>query len=156
MHQFSLFCHVLHVCSWAGLVHANPDASPTKAIEQAANRLTASMPGVWAIRDGGAWTLAQNDLWNIPEGLSGSKFEVKYAGQYGFQYPTALRGLAMTMTGQILGIRSLSDMKQEGYACHGRVSIGGKKRRAFTSTRLFQRPDKSLVNVDVLIVNMDP
>jgi hypothetical protein len=43
--------------------------------------------------------------------------------------------------------RTLSRPVESGYHLEGYVSLGGKKRSAFTSSQLFQLPDGRLVNV---------
>lgn len=50
----------------------------------------------------------------------------------------------------IYGIRQLLDIREDGYSLSGRVSVNGRKYRAFTSSALMQRPDGKLVNVAVL------
>lgn len=48
------------------------------------------------------------------------------------------------------GIRTLTDIRQSGYELEGRVSIGGKKYSAFTSSQLFELPDGKLIDVAVI------
>lgn len=52
----------------------------------------------------------------------------------------------------IYGIRALSKAKQIGYELEGRVSIGGKSRRAFTSSMIFRLSDGRLLNCAILYV----
>jgi hypothetical protein len=49
----------------------------------------------------------------------------------------------------IYGKRSLLNVKEDGYSLGGKVSIGGKKYRAFTSSQLFQIEGK-LIDVAVI------
>lgn len=42
------------------------------------------------------------------------------------------------------------DLKSCGYHAEGRISFGGRKRRVFTSSRLFELPDGRLVDVAIL------
>lgn len=48
------------------------------------------------------------------------------------------------------GVRTLTNVRESGYELEGRVSINGKKYRAFTSSELMQRPGGQLVSVGVL------
>ena len=50
----------------------------------------------------------------------------------------------------VYGTRTMSNVKQSGYSLEGRVSICGKKVRAFTSSQLFQLPDGKLVSVAII------
>lgn len=52
----------------------------------------------------------------------------------------------------IYGMRTLQNVRESGYQLEGKVSIDGKKVRAFTSNRIFERKDGSLINVAVLFV----
>lgn len=100
---------------------------------------------------GGAWTLKKNTIWNIPEpGIDEVRFEYKTEGPW--HNVKSLSGLAVTLRGKVFGIRSLIAPREDGYNMKGRVSIGGKKYPAFTSSRLFEREDKSLCSVGVLVV----
>jgi hypothetical protein len=47
----------------------------------------------------------------------------------------------------VYGIRTLTNVRQDGYELEGRVSIGGKKYSAFTSSQLFELPDGRLIDV---------
>lgn len=48
------------------------------------------------------------------------------------------------------GMRTLTGIRQGGYELEGRVSIGGKKYSAFTSSQLFELPDGRLIDVAVI------
>jgi hypothetical protein len=48
------------------------------------------------------------------------------------------------------GIRTLTAIRQSGYELEGRVSIGGRKYSAFTSSQLFELPDGRLVDVAII------
>lgn len=50
----------------------------------------------------------------------------------------------------VFGVRTLSRPRQEGHALEGRVSIGGRKYRAFTSSQLFELPDGRLINAEII------
>lgn len=52
----------------------------------------------------------------------------------------------------IHGVRSLSNPRESGHQMEGRVSIDGKRRRAFTSSMLFRLPDGKLCDVEILYV----
>jgi len=48
------------------------------------------------------------------------------------------------------GIRTLTNVRQCGYELEGRVSIGGKKYTAFSSSQLFELPDGRLIDVAII------
>jgi len=50
----------------------------------------------------------------------------------------------------VYGKRTLSRPQQSGYELEGRVSIGGKKYRGFTSSQSFELPGGKLVNVSII------
>lgn len=50
----------------------------------------------------------------------------------------------------VYGERTMTNWKQLGYEAEGKVSIGGKRVRAFTSSKLFQLPDGQLLSCGVL------
>ena len=52
----------------------------------------------------------------------------------------------------VFGHRTLTNVKESGYALDGRVSISGKRYRAFTSSTLFELPNGKLINVAILHV----
>jgi hypothetical protein len=47
-------------------------------------------------------------------------------------------------------MRSMGDCREAGYHMEGRVSLGGKKHKCFTSSILFELPDGKLVDVAVI------
>jgi len=88
-----------------------------------------------------------------------SRLIVKTAGSW--QVPVSAFGLVVSFDyeaskkalGQplfVYGKRTLTNWKQCGYEAEGKVSINGKKRRAFTSSKLFRLPDNSLLSGQVL------
>lgn len=99
----------------------------------------------------GAWKLPHNDVWNVPSDTNEVRFDMESTG-YGWNVLTRLEGIAVTMDGRIFGKRKLMNFRESGYQMEGRVSIGGKKYRAFTSSKLFEREDGSLCEVAVLVV----
>lgn len=108
----------------------------------------------------GAWLLPDNDVWNIPPDVDEVHFEIETTG-YGWNLITSIRALVITcefgdfsrpLNGRVFGVRTLSNPRESGYSHEGRVSLGGRKYRAFTSSRLFERADGSLVDVAVLFV----
>ena len=103
-----------------------------------------------AVASPGAWTLSDNDVWSVPDGLSEIRFEIETSGPWSIV--KSLRGLAVTLDGKVFGMRRLIRPRESGYQMEGRVSIGGEKFRAFTSSTLFERPDRSLIDVGVLVV----
>jgi len=50
----------------------------------------------------------------------------------------------------VYGKRTMTNWKQCGYEAEGKVSLNGKKRRVFTSSKLFRMPDGSLLSAGVL------
>jgi hypothetical protein len=98
----------------------------------------------------GAWKLPDNDIWNLPTEGGEQRFEIDTVGPW--QVVKTVRGLAVDYNGRVFGIRSMHAPKESGYNMEGRVSVGGKKYRAFTSSRLFERPDGSLIDVAILYV----
>lgn len=110
-----------------------------------------------AIVGAGSWRLPRNNIWNIPDPpTSKVRFQYEKQTEYVRYVGTSiLRGLVVDNQGCVYGMRNLLDRRPEGYAIHGRVSIGGKKHGAFTSSRTFERQDGSLVNTEVLILVRD-
>ncbi len=103
---------------------------------------------------GGSWTLAPNDVWNIPDvPISEVHFEIRHT-RFPFASVQGVTGLAMDGDGYVYGIRALTHCRESGYQIEGQVSIDGRKVRAFTSDALFQRADGSLVSVAKLYVCM--
>lgn len=93
------------------------------------------------------------------------RFETKHAGM--FHKLVGVRALAVTdiaydtgkhtgcaNTRRIIGMRSLQNMRESGYQQEGRVSVDGKKYRAFTSDMLVTDASGRLINVAVLYVCM--
>ena len=84
-----------------------------------------------------------------------ARFEMRTSGPW--HVVTRLRGLAIThgfkddTSFQCHGVRSLQRPREDGYDMVGRCSVGGRSRRAFTSSQLFM-VDGKLVSVAVLFV----
>jgi hypothetical protein len=51
--------------------------------------------------------------------------------------------------------RSMSRPRPMGYDMEGKISLGGAKVRAFTSSQLFELPDGKLINAFVLFACLD-
>ena len=99
----------------------------------------------------GAWKLEPNDVWSVPDDVAEVPFQMERWP--GYHAPLkSVRGIAMDEQGCVYGPRVLSGAREMGHCLEGRVSIGGQKYRAFTSSRLFERPDGSLVDVGILYV----
>ena len=105
------------------------------------------------VAEGGVWTLPENPIWNVPEDLGEVRFKYETVGPW--QILVRLHGLAVGRNGQVYGMRSLQKREEVGYTLHGTVSVGGRTLRAYTTSQMFQRPDRSLVEVAVLRV-VDP
>ena len=108
---------------------------------------------VQAQADAGSWKLpTDNPIWNIPDDVHSVSFEMKQGE--GFHRPLiSLRALAIDLDGKVYGIRTMGKPRESGYQQEGRVSIGGRNVRAFTSRKLFERADGSLCDVAVFIVS---
>ncbi len=100
-------------------------------------------------RHAGAWRLAKNQIWNVPSDTNKILFEIETRGEF---VAVKIRGLAATVDGKVFGVRTMGSPKVAGYFMAGQVSINGKKYKCFTGSRLFERPDKTLCDVDVLWV----
>jgi hypothetical protein len=115
-----------------------------------------------ATSDGAVWRLPKNDVWNVPDfPIAEVRFEIETKGPFG--EISKVRGLAVScdFVGQfptrvencrVYGIRALLNAHPSGYQMEGKVSLKGKKYRAFTSSVLFEREDGSLCSVAVLHV----
>ncbi len=104
---------------------------------------------VQAIVAPGAWRIPPNPIWNLPPEGGELRFEIETTG-YGWNLVKSIRGVAATLGGKIYGPRNLIRPAESGYQMTGYVSIGGKKKKAFTGSQLFERPDGSLIDVAVL------
>jgi hypothetical protein len=111
-------------------------------------------PYVRAIANPGSWILEKNPIWNIPADTNEIRFNIETIGPWSI--PLRVKALAVTLDGKVFGERTMYAPKESGYQLEGRVSIGGKKYRAWTSSQLFERPDKSLCEVAVLYVSGYP
>lgn len=61
------------------------------------------------------------------------------------------KGYTSIFSETVYGFRSMTSCRQEGYELEGRVSVNGKKYRAFTSSQLFDVEGKL---VDVAIIQV--
>jgi hypothetical protein len=99
------------------------------------------------------YTLEQNEVWNLPNNCGEIRFDLEM-GPMPFCSIRKIHALAVDYKSRtVFGLRSLCDFHDEGYIHRGRVSINGKKYRAFTSSMMFERTDGSLVDVAVLLVS---
>lgn len=55
----------------------------------------------------------------------------------------------------LYGMRTMGNLKESGYSLEGRVSVGGRKRRGFTSAQLWQLPDGRLIETATIHVCRD-
>lgn len=94
--------------------------------------------------------LAANDIWNIPTDTNEVRGNLKTQGRWSI--PVSYRALAMDMHGRVFGIRTMSNVRESGHELEGRVSIEGKKYRAFTSSKLFTRNNGTLCDVAIVYV----
>lgn len=95
-----------------------------------------------------AWTMPENRVWSAP--VNDVALDVR---KYGFSDRVhTVKALAIRLDGTVYGVRSMSEVRQDGYKLDGRVSIDGKKRPAFTSSKLFHNANGDLVTVAVLVV----
>jgi len=102
--------------------------------------------------------LPLNDVWNVPDApineVSGTLKTQETQGPW--YIPVSYRALAMDMHGRVFGVRTMSRPRESGHALEGRVKVDGKSYCAFTSSRLFARPDGSLCDVAILYVYGTP
>lgn len=97
----------------------------------------------------GAWKLPENEVWNVPAKPENEvRFDFETRGPWGII--ARIAGLAIEPDGKIWGWRELKRPKESGYVHEGHVNVGGERVRAFTSSRLFERPDGSLCSVACL------
>lgn len=95
-------------------------------------------------------------------GLTGDdkRLDVETVGPW--QIPVRIRGLCVTTEFDkacgytrskgfaCFGVRTMTQPRQSGYEMEGRVSVGGRKVRAFTSSRLFELPDGKLISAGII------
>jgi len=85
--------------------------------------------------------------WHIPVSYKAICMDTLYQkGDYGQINP---------VNKTVFGIRTLTNVRQGGYELEGRVSIGGKKYTAFTSSQLFE-VDGKLIDVAVIQARYTP
>lgn len=106
-----------------------------------------------AHEEAGSWTLPPNDVWNVPPpGTNEVRFVLEVGPAPHFTVKT-LQGLVFGYKdGKIYGIRRARELRQDGLATFGRVSIGHKKVPCFTGSRMFKRADGSLCEVAVIFI----
>lgn len=143
-----------------GTLNGDTLSDPTKAAESIARatrnvtdedvrqlptdryQLTHISPGCYAEPgEGSAWTL--NSEHDIPVEVEHSRGP--------FASIVGVRAPVVDSKGGLYPPRRLQKCREEGYAVHGEVSLGGVKCRAFTSSVMFQRADGTLVSVGVLL-----
>lgn len=97
------------------------------------------------------WIVDPNDVWTVPSDDVRFELTQRDAGG-GWKVTATVRGLAMDKDGTIYGLRTMSDVQENGYFLDGRVSIDGVRRKAFTSDALFLDASGKLVKIAVLHV----
>ena len=109
-------------------------------------------------REGGAYLITPNDVY-YPDPKDGEvRGEITSRGPW--QIISTYKALAISGRTweneplKVFGMRTLSGCRESGYDLEGKVSIGGKSYRGFTSSVLFQMPDGKLVNVAAIHVCM--
>ena len=112
---------------------------------------------VQAKRIKGAWELEDNPIWCVPKEGHEVRFDVEFIENPFHQVIKTISGLVVDLERRVYGVRKMHHPKESGYQMEGRVSLGGKKYRAFTGGgTLFVREDGSLIDVASLIVcNID-
>ena len=113
--------------------------------------MSKAVPYAQATYSDGCWHLSENSVWNLPAEGDALHLEVKH-GPFPFASIASIRGVAISKRGKVFGIRTLSNIREDGYAHIGRVSLGGKSYRAFTDSRLFKRSDGTFINVREIYV----
>lgn len=63
------------------------------------------------------------------------------------EWPEDKNGITHSGPVHVFGVRVLSGCRQSGHELEGRVSVGGKSYRGFTSSQLFELPNGKLINV---------
>jgi hypothetical protein len=101
----------------------------------------------------GHWVLPENDVWNVPD--EDLRFDMDfYPGPW--RVIKSVKGMAKTLDGKVFGVRTLSGAKESGYCLEGKVSIGGKKYRGFTSSTLFKKDGQWVEVATIIVSNFDP
>jgi hypothetical protein len=111
---------------------------------------------VQAQKAGGAWRLPPNNgVWELPTEVDEVRHQTtRWPGAWG--HLRSLAGLVMDLDDRVYGWRKMHELREDGYIMRGRVSVGGKKQRAWTGSTLFERNDGSLVDVGVLWISPNP
>ena len=97
-----------------------------------------------------------NGVWEIPDGVDEIRGKMETVGPWSLI--RKYRALAISpnpgnfMGGVIWGVRSLDKAREDGYNLEGHVRVNGHTYRGFTGSKMFQRPDGSLVDVAVIHV----
>lgn len=116
-----------------------------------------------------AYSLPVNEVWNLPKpgpDMSDVRGEANHRGMW--QILTSYKALVIAdherdvehyggyaKSIRVYGWRVLQNAKESGYDLEGRVSINGKKYRAFTTSVMFEYPSGQLVNVAAIYVCLD-
>lgn len=97
---------------------------------------------------------ADNPIWTLPDNVGEIWGKLKTFGPW--QIPLSYKALAMSCDfgkfARLYGLRTMTNIRESGYDLEGRVSIAGRKYRAFTSSMLMQRSDGSLCSVATIHV----
>ena len=90
-----------------------------------------------------------NGVWELPDGVLDVRFDLE-TRPGGWRPLKHVAGLAVDRGGKVWGWRTLQNPQESGYVLEGKVSVGGQKVRAFTSSQMFMRADGSLCDVAIL------
>lgn len=82
--------------------------------------------------------------WGIPVSAVGLVVSFNYEADKANNYSNPRQPL------RVYGRRTMTNWKQTGFEAEGVASVDGRKRRVFTSSKLFQLPDGSLISASVL------
>jgi hypothetical protein len=97
--------------------------------------------------------LAPNEVWNVPEPpVNEVRGNLKTYAYGMWTIPVSYRALAMDMHGRVFGMRTMGRARECGHNLEGRVKVGGRTYRAFTSSKLFERADGTLCDVAIVYV----
>ena len=137
---------------------AEPEASLTPDAHLAIHAMTTHAPLTLEAQAGATPISFEQFRQFFGETIEDKRGELVTRGPW--QLPVTFRAVAISCewgefnflkTITLYGQRNLSNAKQEhGYCLSGTVSIGGIKRRGFTSTQLWQLPDGQLIETAVI------
>lgn len=116
----------------------SPEAGAIKLSEQTANLL-----GITDTADEIRGELKTFGPWRIP---------ISYRALTTSSRWDDTRGYTIALSQTFFGPRTMTNVHQSGYVLEGRVSVNGRKHRAFTSSQLFELPSGRLVNVATIHV----